>query len=89
MSDAESSSQVNSIDKTQSVPGPKDTGYQFTDDPWIRWRNTWKYVTGGLTPEGEKQYAKGRDDRLEQQDCQRCEQQRDYLLQYSTSICLS
>ena len=66
-------------------PTAQDTGYQFTDDPWIRWRNTWRYLTGGLTEEGIKQYQKGRDDRMEESDCKRCEQDRDYALQYSTT----
>lgn len=63
-----------------------NTGYTFTDDPWIRWRNTWRYITGGLTEEGVKQYQQGRDARMEESDCRRCEQERDYLLQYSTNI---
>ena len=73
--------------QSQSLPATKssttDTGYTFTDDPWIRWRNTWRYLTGGLTEEGVKQYQQGRDARMEESDCRRCEQQRDYLLEYS------
>lgn len=63
-----------------------DTGYTFTDDHWIRFRNTWKYFTGGLTAEGERQYQQGRDLRYEKADCKRCEDTRDYLLQYSTDV---
>ena len=72
-----------STSKTSPSSDPQDTGYTFTDDPWIRWRNTYRYVTGRLTPEGERQYRQGRDDRYEAIDCARCEKQRDYLLQYS------
>lgn len=85
MSDTHPPTQTTTAPPPHSIPTPQDTGYEFTDNPWIRWRNTWRYVTGNLTPEGEAQYAKGRNDRLERDDCQRCEQQRDYLLQYSTS----
>ena len=62
-----------------------DTGYTFTNDTWLRFRNTWKYLTGGLTEEGERQYQRGRDLRYEKEDCDRCERTRDYLLQYSTA----
>jgi len=60
-----------------------DTGYTFTDNGWIRLRNTWRYLTGGLTEEGVKQYRQGRDDRFEEEDCRGCAQNRDYLLRYS------
>ena len=60
-----------------------DTGYVFTNDGWLRFRNTVRYLTGRLTPEGERQYRQGRDDRFEVEDCKRCEEKRDYLLQYS------
>lgn len=73
---------------TNSRSTSQDTGYTFTDDPWIRWRNTWRYFTGGLTQEGMKQYIEGRDDRFEREDCRRCEQQRDFLLQYSMHVLL-
>lgn len=66
-------------------PNSQDTGYTFTDDPWIRWRNTFRYVTGQLTEEGNRQYRKGRNDRYAAADCKSCEDQRDYLLQYSTT----
>lgn len=82
MSDGDASSQASGSNKGSS--NPEDTGYTFTDDPWIRWRNTFRYLTGRLTEEGERQYRQGRDDRYEAADCKRCEDQRDYLLQYST-----
>ena len=84
MSNEISQSQAN----TNARPTSEDTGYTFTDDPWIRWRNTWRYLTGGLTDEGVRQYIRGRDVRMEQDDCRRCEQKRDYLLQYSTAVSL-
>lgn len=62
----------------------EDTGYTFGDTDAIRWRNTWKLLTGGLTEKGRRQYKRDRDIRYAQGDCQRCQKQRDYLLQYST-----
>ena len=43
-------------------------------------------MTGGLTEEGKKQYMEGRDARQEEDDCRRCRDHRDYLLQYSTNV---
>ena len=78
MSDDQPPSTTPSSSSTSS-----ETGYTFTSDPWIRWRNTFRYLTGQLTPEGNRQYKQGRDERFAAADCKRCEDQRDYLLQYS------
>lgn len=88
MSDGDASSQASISNNSSSnpQPNPADTGYTFTNDPWIRLRNTFRYLTGQLTEEGNRQYIKGRDDRYAASDCKRCEDQRDYLLQYSTAI---
>ena len=88
MSERDGSNRYASSSSDVEAPAAQVTGYQFTDDPWIRWRNTWRYLTGGLTEEGIKQYQKGRDDRMEESDCKRCEQDRDYALQYSTILSL-
>ena len=80
MSDDQTPSTTSSSSSTSS----SETGYTFTSDPWIRWRNTFRYLTGQLTPEGNRQYKQGRDERYAEADCKRCEDQRDYLLQYST-----
>ena len=72
------------IGNSKTPSHSEETGYTFTDDPWIRWRNTFNYLTGRLTEEGFRQYKQGRDDRMELYDCKRCEDERDYLLQYST-----
>ena len=85
MPDSDPSSQPNT-DSSNPPYIPADTGYTFTNDAWIRWRNTYRYLTGQLTEEGERQYKQGRDTRYETEDCERCEKQRDYLLQYSTSL---
>ena len=62
----------------------EDTGYTSPDTDSIRWRNTWKLLTGGLTEEGRRQYQRDRDLRYAKEDCDRCSKERDYLLQYST-----
>ena len=63
---------------------PPETGYTPGDDGFTRWRNTFNLLLGRMTEEGVEQYKKGRDDRYEEQDCKRCEKNRDWLLQYST-----
>ena len=61
----------------------KDTGYLPSDDAWTQWRNIFSILSGKMTPEGKEQYRVARDIRNEAADCKRCEDQRDYLLQYS------
>ena len=61
----------------------QDTGFKPGDDLWTRWQNTVSVLTGRLTPEGKAQYKKARDDRYEKSDCEKCEKQTEYLLQYS------
>ena len=86
MSERDVPTRANVQAKLSETSTKTDTGYTFTDDPWIRWRNTWRYLTGGLTDEGVKQYEEGRNARMEESDCRRCEQQRDYYLQYSKAM---
>lgn len=62
---------------------PRDTGYSPGDDRATRWRNTFNLLLGRMTDEGRAQYKKGRDDRYEKQDCERCEKYRDYMFAYS------
>lgn len=38
-----------------------------------------------MTPEGQEQFRLAKDIRNEAADCKRCEDQRDYLLQFSES----
>lgn len=61
----------------------KDTGYLPGDDAWTQWRNIFSILSGKMTDEGKEQYRLARDIRNEAVDCKRCEDQRDYLLQYS------
>ena len=84
MSDSDPSAQPKTLEPPKSEKkAPSRTGYTYTDDPWLRTRNTFRYLTGRLTAEGERQYLEARNERYSERDCQRCEKQRDYLLQYS------
>ena len=72
-------------DKPIPAPESKDTGFTPGDDSWTRWRNSFALMMGRLSPEGQRQYLKARDDREEVADCKRCEKWRDYCLSYSKS----
>lgn len=73
-------------------PGPAshpersaDNGYIPGDDTWTQWRNIFSVLTGKMTDEGKEQFRVARDIRNEAADCNRCEEQRNFLLQYSGS----
>lgn len=72
---------------SNSSPTPaKDTGYTPGDDFSTQWRNIFSILTGRMTPEGQEQFRLAKDIRNEAADCKRCEDQRDYLLQFSEFI---
>nr|A1DG72.2 RecName: Full=Mitochondrial inner membrane protease atp23 [Aspergillus fischeri NRRL 181] len=71
---------------TSSTGGKSDSGYIPGDDTWTQWRNIFAILTGKMTDEGKEQFRIARDIRNEAADCKRCEDQRDYLLQYSPII---
>ncbi|RAQ43148.1 Ku70-binding protein [Aspergillus flavus] len=56
------------------------------DDIWTQWRNIFAILTGKMSDEGIEQFRVARDIRNEAADCKRCEDQRDYLLQWSPVI---
>lgn len=60
-----------------------ETGFTPGDDTWTQWRNIFAILTGKMTDEGKEQFRVARDIRNEAADCQRCEEQRGFLLQYS------
>ena len=62
---------------------PGTTGFIPGDDTWTQFRNIYSILTGKMSNEGIEQFRVARDDRNEAADCKRCEDQRDYLLQYS------
>ena len=51
-----------------------------------RFKNFYRMATGKMSSEGQKKYWEDADDRYSKIDCQRCEDQRDYLLRYSPLI---
>jgi hypothetical protein len=79
---AESSSAGSDSGSQQS----NGTGHLPGDDTWTRWRNIFSIMTGRMSDEGKEQYRVARDSRNEASDCQRCEDQRDYLLKYSKAL---
>ena len=66
-----------------SSDGKSDTGFIPGDDVWTQFRNIYTILTGKMSAEGIEQFRVARDVRNEAADCKRCEDQRDYLLQYS------
>jgi inner membrane protease ATP23 len=61
----------------------KDTGYVPGDDIYTQFRNIFSVVTGKMSDEGKEQFRMAKAIRNEAADCKRCEDQRDFLLQYS------
>jgi inner membrane protease ATP23 len=72
-------------DERSAASSPKDTGYRPGEDSYSKWRNVFSILTGQMTQEGKEQYRLARDLRNEEADCKRCEKQRDYLFNYSSS----
>ncbi|KAJ5102897.1 Mitochondrial inner membrane protease atp23 [Penicillium argentinense] len=66
--------------------GNKDTGFEPGDDTWTQFRNMYSILTGKMSAEGIEQFRVARDIRNEAADCKRCDEQRDFLLQYSPVI---
>jgi inner membrane protease ATP23 len=77
MSESQSSSEP------VSTGNNRDTGFTPGDDTWTQWRNIFSILTGKMSDEGIEQFRVARDIRNEATDCKRCEDQRDYLLQWS------
>ncbi|KUL89890.1 hypothetical protein ZTR_02766 [Talaromyces verruculosus] len=73
-------------DSNSSATPAKDTGYTPGDDFSTQWRNIFSILTGRMTPEGQEQFRLAKDIRNEAADCKRCEDQRDYLLQFSPTV---
>jgi hypothetical protein len=65
---------------------PDTKGFIPGDDTWTQFRNIYSILTGKMSNEGIEQFRVARDTRNEEADCKRCEDQRDYLLQFSESI---
>ncbi|KAL5332287.1 mitochondrial inner membrane protease atp23 [Aspergillus crustosus] len=71
-----------------NIPSEKDAGvgFQAGDDTFTHWRNVFNILMGRMTDEGKEQFRVTRDIRNETEDCKRCEDQRDYLFQFSPII---
>lgn len=84
-SDVQQSKMVDLQSSSASSPPDRnsDTGFVPGDDTWTQWRNIFSILTGKMTDEGKEQFRVARDVRNEAADCKRCEDQRDFLLQYS------
>jgi mitochondrial inner membrane protease ATP23 len=67
------------------VSRSEDNGYTPGDSSGTYWRNVFSYMSGKMTPDGVEQFRVAKDLQNEAKDCKRCEDQRDYLLQYSAS----
>lgn len=78
---------MNSPGAGPNTPVPsKDTGFTPGDDTWTQMKNMFSILTGNMTEEGKEQFLLARDIRNEESDCKRCEDQRDYLIKYSTFV---
>lgn len=56
------------------------------DRLYYTWSNLFSILAGNATPDVQRKYLEERDELMEEKDCKRCEDHRDYLLQYSTAI---
>jgi inner membrane protease ATP23 len=68
---------------------PDTTGFIPGDDTWTQFRNIYSILTGKMSNEGIEKFRVARDTRNEAADCKRCEDQRDYLLQYSELLAVA
>lgn len=69
-----------------NVPSGDGQPFLTGQGTWIRMQNFWRMMTGNMSLVGQSQYWLDVDKRYEAQDCKRCEENRDYLLQYSPVI---
>ena len=76
-------SESQSPSTSESPASARNTGFLPGDDTWTQWRNIFAILTGKMSDEGIEQFRVARDIRNEAADCKRCEDQRDYLLQWS------
>lgn len=67
----------------QNEPPAKNTGYTAGWDLGTRFRNTFNYMMGNMTVEGQNQWLRDGDIHDESKDCANCEKRRDYLLKNS------
>lgn len=56
------------------------------DESWYTWSSFFSILTGRATPDETKRYFHARSLRHEAADCARCEQRREWLLEYSPVV---
>ena len=67
----------------ENEPPAANTGYTPGWDLGTRFRNTFNYMMGNMTVQGQTQWLRDTDIRNELKDCKTCETRRDFLLAYS------
>lgn len=68
---------------TNAQDAGKKSGYVPGDDAWTICKNLYTYLKGDMSLEDQKRFRFDSEKRNEAADCKRCEESRDYLLQYS------
>jgi mitochondrial inner membrane protease ATP23 len=73
---------------TQSAVETANDGDDFlpASSVYNKFVNWCRMLSGSMSPKGQTMYWEDVDQRYSKIDCQRCEKQRDYLLQYSPII---
>ncbi|KZZ97968.1 Peptidase M76, ATP23 [Ascosphaera apis ARSEF 7405] len=71
---------------TNAQDAGKKSGYVPGDDAWTICKNLYTYLKGDMSLEDQKRFRFDSEKRNEAADCKRCEESRDYLLQYSPII---
>jgi inner membrane protease ATP23 len=77
-----SATERSSISVSHPANDPAKTGY----DPASRWLNIFNILLSRMTDEGKDAFREDAYIRNEARDCARCEQWRDYLMEYSPII---
>jgi inner membrane protease ATP23 len=90
MSDSQSSASASgaaapSPSNGKDKPDKPDNGFVSGDDTWTQFKNIYSILTGKMSPDGIEQFRLTRDIRNEEADCKRCDEQKEFLLQYSMS----
>lgn len=76
------------ITEPPQAPGTPPTDEAATNSPVKGgpefWRRSFSYITGmGMTDEDRAQFGRSSENKKIEEECRRCEKQRDYLMKYS------
>ncbi|RMZ89356.1 hypothetical protein DV736_g3415, partial [Chaetothyriales sp. CBS 134916] len=72
--------------KASTGSGVSGADFLPSDSMVNRFKNFYRMATGNMSAQGQKQYWEDADSRFSAMDCKRCEDQRDYLLQFSPMV---